>query len=51
MVGQILDQCYELGRACSENFRSIKDRFIRHDQVLGGWNYVVDANGVDAQVV
>ncbi|WPL14132.1 ISAzo13 family transposase [Thiorhodovibrio litoralis] len=48
VVGQILDQCYEIGRTCSETFRSIKDNFIRHDTVLGGWNYVVDANGFDA---
>lgn len=51
LVGQILDRCYALGRACSDTFRSIKDKFIRHDQVLGGWNYVVDANGFNAEAV
>jgi hypothetical protein len=42
----ILDTVYELGRKCSDTFRDIKDKFIRHDEVLGKWNYVVDANGV-----
>ena len=43
---RILDTAYELGRKCSDGFRKIKDNFIRHDKVLGKWNYVVDANGV-----
>jgi hypothetical protein len=51
VVGQILDRCYEIGRACSDNFRSIKDNFIRPDPVMGSWNYVVNAKGFDAQVV
>ncbi len=42
----ILDTVYELGRKCSDSFRNIKDNFIRHDEVLGKWNYVVDANGI-----
>lgn len=42
---RILDGVYELGRKCSETFHDIKDKFIRHDAVLGKWNYVVDANG------
>jgi len=42
----ILDTVYELGRKCSDTFHDIKDKFIRHDEVLGKWNYVVDANGV-----
>jgi hypothetical protein len=42
----ILDTVYELGRKCSDTFRDIKDKFIRHDEVLGKWNYVVDANGI-----
>ena len=42
---QILDAVYEVGRKCSDSFRDIKDRFIRHDDVLGKWNYVVDAKG------
>ena len=41
----ILDTVYELGRKCSDAFRDIKDNFIRHDEVLGKWNYVVDAKG------
>jgi hypothetical protein len=43
---RILDQVYEIGRKCSDTFRDIKDQFIRHDDVLGQWNYVIDANGV-----
>jgi hypothetical protein len=42
----ILNTVYELGRKCSDAFRDIKDNFIRHDEVLGKWNYVVDANGI-----
>ncbi|EGV28538.1 Rhodopirellula transposase family protein [Thiorhodococcus drewsii AZ1] len=42
----LLDRVYEAGRKCSETFRAIKDQFIRHDEALGAWNYVVDANGV-----
>jgi hypothetical protein len=42
---RILDKLYELGRKCSDTFREIKDQFIRHDPILGDWNYVVDANG------
>jgi hypothetical protein len=41
----ILDTVYELGRKCSDIFHDIKDKFIWHDEVLGKWNYVVDANG------
>jgi hypothetical protein len=43
---RILDKVYEVGRKCSDTFREIKDQFIRHDRLLGDWNYVVDANGV-----
>jgi len=43
---RILDKVYELGRKCSDTFRSIKDRFIRHDDQLGQWNYLVDARGL-----
>lgn len=42
---RILDTVYELGRKCSNRFKEIKDEFIRHDAVLGKWNYVVDASG------
>jgi hypothetical protein len=42
---RILDTVYELGRKCSDTFHDIKHKFIRHDEVLGKWNYVVDANG------
>ena len=44
VTARILDKVYEVGRKCSDTFRDIKDRFIRHDTVLGQWNYVVDAN-------
>ncbi len=42
---RLLDTVYELGRKCSEAFQDIRAKFIRHDNVLGKWNYVVDANG------
>jgi hypothetical protein len=45
VTARILDGVYELGRKCSDTFHDIKDQFIRHDAVLGKWNYVVDANG------
>ncbi len=45
ITARILDTVYELGRTCSANFREIKDNFIRHDEFLGQWNYVVDGNG------
>jgi Rhodopirellula transposase DDE domain len=41
----ILDKVYDIGRKCSDTFRGMKDKFIRHDDVLGHWNYVVDAQG------
>lgn len=41
----ILDKLYDIGRKCSDTFRDIKDQFIRHDAILGQWNYVVDARG------
>ena len=44
---RILDKVYDIGRKCADTFRDIKDNFIRHDTVLGQWNYVVDARGVD----
>ena len=42
---RILDKVYDIGRKCSDTFRDIKDDFIRHDDNLGQWNYVVDARG------
>jgi len=42
---RLLDTVYELGRKCSDTFTDIKDKLIRHDEVLGKWSYVVDANG------
>lgn len=42
---RILDKVYDIGRKCSDTFRDIKDQFIRHDDILGQWNYVVDARG------
>jgi len=44
-MARTLDQVYEIGRKCSDSFRSVKDQFIRHDPVLGQWNYVVNARG------
>jgi len=35
-----------IGRKCSDTFRDVKDRFIRHDDVRGQWNYLIDANGL-----
>jgi hypothetical protein len=46
VTARILDKAYEIGRKCSDAFRDIKHRFIRHDDVLGQWNYVIDANGI-----
>ena len=46
VTARILDKVYEVGRKCSDTFREIKDKFIRHDAVLGQWNYLVDARGV-----
>jgi len=44
VAARLLDTVYELGRKCSEIFLDITDKFIRHDPVLGKWNYVFDAN-------
>ena len=44
---RILDTIYKIGRQGSKRFREIKDEFIRHDAVLGAWNYVVNADGFD----
>ena len=41
----LLDRVYQLGRACSDTFDQIRDHFIRHDEMLGKWNYVVDGDG------
>jgi len=45
VTARILDATYEIGRTCSDTFRDVKDRFIRHDHVNGQWNYLVDPNG------
>lgn len=45
---RILDKVYEIGGKCSDTFCDIKDQFIRHDDVRGQWNYVIDANGFAA---
>jgi hypothetical protein len=45
VTARILDRLYDIGRKCSDTFREIKDNFIRHDAVLGQWNYLVDARG------
>jgi hypothetical protein len=46
VTARLLDKVYEIGRKCSDTFRDVKDRFIRHDDVRGQWNYVIDANGI-----
>jgi hypothetical protein len=46
VTGNILDKVYAIGRKCSKRFREIKEDFIRHDAVLGKWNYLVDARGL-----
>jgi hypothetical protein len=46
VTARILDRAYTLGRKCSDTFRHIKDQYIRHDNVRGEWNYLVDANGI-----
>jgi hypothetical protein len=43
---RLLDKVYDIGRKCSETFRDIKGTFIRHDDLLGHWNYVIDARGI-----
>ncbi|MFE8032932.1 ISAzo13-like element transposase-related protein [Thiohalocapsa marina] len=48
VVAKILDQVYDIGRTCSDTYRKIKDQFIRHDAVLGEWNYLVDGRGLNA---
>lgn len=45
VVARLLDKVYEVGRQCSDAFRVVKDQFIRPDETLGKWNYVVDARG------
>ena len=51
VVARILDRVYDIGRKCSDSFREIKDQFIRHDAVLGEWNYLVDGRGLNAEYV
>jgi len=51
VVAKSLDQAYDMGRKCSDTFREIKDQFIRHDTVLGEWNYLVDRRGLNASSV
>jgi hypothetical protein len=51
VTARILDKVYELGRKCSNRFREIRDQFICIDPVLGDWNYIVDANGVNGKYV
>jgi hypothetical protein len=46
VTARILNKVYDIGRKCSDTFREIKDQFIRHDAVLGQWNYLVDARGI-----
>lgn len=46
VTARILDGVYTLGRKCSKAFKQVKDNFIRHDEVRGAWNYIVDAKGL-----
>jgi hypothetical protein len=46
VTARILEKVYEVGRACSKTFRAVKDNFIRHDPILGKWNYVIDGKGI-----
>jgi hypothetical protein len=39
VTAHILDKAYEVGRKCSDTFKQIKDKFIRHDAVRADWNY------------
>ena len=45
VTARLLDKACDIGRKCSDTFRDIKDHFIRHDDVLGHWNFVIDARG------
>ncbi len=45
LIARILDATYEIVRTCSDTFRDVKDRIIRHDRVNGQWNYLVEPNG------
>ncbi|MGB5834464.1 MAG: hypothetical protein WBG92_21090 [Thiohalocapsa sp.] len=45
LAGELLRRGFAIGRKCSDNFRDIKHHFIRHDDVLGDWNQVIDARG------
>lgn len=42
----ILDKVYPLGRKCSAVFKDIQDDYILRHDLLGKWNYTVDAAGV-----
>jgi hypothetical protein len=42
----ILDKVYPLGRKYSKAFRDMEDQYILRHDVLGKWNYTVDAAGV-----
>jgi hypothetical protein len=46
VTARLLDKVYRIGRKCADTFRDVKDRFIRHDDVRGQWNHVIDANGI-----
>ncbi len=45
VTARILDATYEIGRTCSNTFRDVKERFIRHDCVNRQRNYFIDPNG------
>lgn len=48
VIPRLLDQVYAIGQTCSAAFRKLKERFIRHDEILGKWNYLVNGNGLPA---
>jgi hypothetical protein len=44
--GYLLDKFYPLKRKCSDTFKDIKDQYILPHDVLGKWNYTIDATGI-----
>jgi len=46
VIAYILDKFYPTGRRYSKSFNDLKDQYIHHHDVLGKWNYTVDAAGV-----
>ena len=44
-IDMIFRRSLRIRQVDAGSFNDIKDKFIRHNKVLGKWNYVVDANG------